>query len=176
MFDRLTAVSRKPPSPYKCSFCSDRLEPLKFRGWRVILMLFPMRDFRCPHCFAVFSKPVAWIGRCLPTVSVPKIDEVSKRVRRANRAASTTSDTVLKRCLKYLSRLGKRVTDAEEFLGSLCKKCLSFLSPQAWKKRRRNSESSDSSGRRRSDRHRSSRHQETPQTQKSGKDLPQSPS
>lgn len=169
-------MSRKPPSPYKCSFCSDRLEQLKFRGWRVIFMLFLMRDFRCPHCFAVFSKPVAWIGRCLPTVSIPKIEGVSKRVRRANRAASTTSDSVLKRCLKFLSRLGKWVTDAEEFLGNMCKKCFSILSPQTWKKRRRNSDTSDGSGRRRSERHSSSRDHETSRASKSSEDIPQSPS
>lgn len=169
-------MSRKPPSPYKCSFCSDRLEQLKFRGWRVVLMLLPLRDFRCPHCFAVFSKPVTWIGRCLPTVSIPKIEGVSKRVRRANRAASTTSDTVLKRCLKFLARLGKWVTNAEEFLGSMCKKCFSILSPRAWTKRRRSSETSDSSGRRRSERHRSSRDHETSRTSRSSEDIPQSPS
>jgi hypothetical protein len=169
-------VSRKPPSPYKCSFCSDRLEQLKFRGWRVIFMLFPMRDFRCPHCFAVFSKPVTWIGRCLPTVSIQKIEGVSKRVRRANRAASTTSDSVLKQCLKFLSRLGKWVTGAEEFLGNMCKKCFSILSPQTWKKRRRNSETSDGSGRRRSERHSSSRDHETSRASKSSEDIPQSPS
>ena len=169
-------MSRKPPSPYKCSFCSDRLEQLKFRGWRVILMFLPMRDYRCPHCFAVFSKPVAWIGRCLPTVSIPKIEGVSKRVRRANRAASDKSDTLLKRCLKSLSRLGKWVTDREEFVGSVFKKSISWLSPQAWTRRRRNSETSDSSGRRRSERHRSSREHETSQASKSSEDIPQSPS
>ena len=173
---RLTSVSRKPPSPYKCSFCSDRLEQLKFRGWRVILLILPIRDFRCPHCFAVFSKPVAWIGRCLPSVSMPKMDGVSKRVRRANRTAANTSDTFLKRCLKMLSRRGKRVTDLEEFLGSQFKKSISWLSPQAWRKRRRSSETSDSSGRRRSERHRSSRDHETSQASKSSDDIPQSPS
>ncbi len=174
-YRRLTSVSRKPPSPYKCSFCSDRLEQLKFRGWRVILMLLPMRDFRCPHCFGVFSKPVAWSGRCFPTVSIPKIEGVSKRVRRANRSASDKSDTLLKRFLKSLSRLGKWVTDIEEFVGSQFKKSISWLSPQAWRRRRRNSETSDSSGRRRSERHRSSRDHETSQASKSSEDIPQSP-
>ena len=173
---RSTAVSRKPPSPYKCSFCSDRLEPLKFRGWRVILLIFPMRDFRCPHCFAVFSKPVAWIGRFLPSVSVPKMDAMSKRVRRANRTAANTSDTFFKRCLKLLSRLGKRVTDIEEFFGSGFKKCFAWLSPQAWSRRRRSSENSEGSVRRRSERLRSSRDHETSQTSKSSEDIPQSPS
>ena len=169
-------MSRKSPSPYKCSFCSDRLEQLKFRGWRVILLLLPMRDFRCPHCFAVFSKPVSWIGRCLPTISVPKIEGVSKRVRRANRAASSTSDTLLKRCLKFLSRLGQRVTNAEEFLGGLFRQSLTWLNPQKWKKRRRHSETSDSSGRRRSEQHRSSRDHETSRASKPSDDFPQSPS
>lgn len=169
---RLTLVSRKPPSPYKCSFCSDRLEQLKFRGWRVILTLLPMRDFRCPHCFAVFSKPVAWIGRCLPSVSIPKIEGVSKRVRRANRAASDKSDTLVKRCLKSLSRLGKWVTNVEEFVGSQFKKSISWLSPQAWRRRRRNSETSDGSGRQRSERHRSSRDHETAEASKSSEDRP----
>ena len=173
---RQPAVSRKSPSPYKCSFCSDRLEPLKFRGWRVILLLLPMRDFRCPHCFAVFSKPVSWIGRCLPTISVPKIEGMSKRVRRANRAASNTSDTLLKRCLRFLSRLGKGVADVEEFLGGLLKQSLTWLNPQRWKKRRRHSETSYSSGRRRSEQHRSSRDHETSQASKPGDDFPQSPS
>lgn len=170
---RQPAVSRKSPSPYKCSFCSDRLEQLKFRGWRVILLVLPMRDFRCPHCFAVFSKPVSWIGRCLPSISVPKIEGVSKRVRRVNRAASNTSDTLLKRCLKFLSRLGKRVTNAEEFLGGLFRQLLTWLNPEKWKKRRRHSETSESSGRRGSEQHRSSRDHET---SKPGDDFPQSPS
>ena len=173
---RQPAVSRKSPSPYKCSFCSDRLEQLKFRGWRVIFMVFPMRDFRCPHCFAVFSKPVTWIGRCLPSISIPKIEGVSKRVRRANRAASNTSDTLLKRCLKFLSRLGKRVTDMEEFFCSLFKQSLTLLNPQAWMRRRRRSQTSDSSGRRRSERHRSSRDHETSRASKPSEDFPQSPS
>ena len=173
---RLPTVSRKSPSPYKCSFCSDRLEQLKFRGWRVIFMVFPMRDFRCPHCFAVFSKPVTWIGRCLPSISIPKIEGVSKRVRRANRAASNTSDTLLKRCLKFLSRLGKRVTDMEEFFCSLFKQSLTLLNPQAWMRRRRRSQTSDSSGRRRSERHRSSRDHETSRASKPSEDFPQSPS
>lgn len=169
-------MSRKPPSPYKCSFCSDRLEPLKFRGWRVVLLILPIRDFRCPHCFAVFSKPIALIGRCLPTVSIPKMEGVSKRVRRANRTAANTSDTFLKRCLKTLSRLGKWVTETEEFLGSKFKKSISILSPQWWRRRRRNSETSDGSGRRRSERHRSSRDHETSQPPKSSEDISQSPS
>ncbi len=168
-------MSRKPPSPYRCSFCSDRLEQLKFRGWRVIFLVLPVRDFRCPHCFAVFSKPVSWIGRCLPTISIPKIERVSKRVRRANRAASNTSDTLLKRCLKFLSRLGKRVTDMEEFFGSLFKRSLTWLNPQAWTKRRRHSETSSRSGRRRSERNHSSEHQTSPAL-KPGEDFPQSPS
>ena len=175
-FSQATTVSPKPPSPYKCTFCSDRLEQLKFRGWRVIFMVLPMRDFRCPHCFNVFSKPVRWIGRCLPTISVPKIEGVSKRVRRANRAASNTSDTLLKRCLKFLSRLGKGVTDAEEFLGRLFKQSLTWLNPQVWKKRRRHSQTSDSSGRHRSERHRPSRDHETSKASKPSEDFPQSPS
>lgn len=164
------------PGPYKCSFCSDRLEQLKFRGWRVILVFLPMRDFRCPHCFTVFSKPVVWIGRCLPTVAVPKIEGVSKQIRRANRAASSKSSTLQQRFLKLLSQLGKRVTDLEEFLGSQVKKTLTWLSPQARKKRRRNTESSNGSGRRRSERHRSSNDQESSPAAKSTEDLPQSPS
>ena len=168
-------MSSKPPSPYKCTFCSDHLEQLKFRGWRVIFLVLPMRDFRCPHCFAVFSKPVSWIGRCLPTISIPKIGGVSKRVRRANRAASNTSDTLLKRCLKFLSRLGKGVTDAEEFLGRLFKPSLTWLNPQVWKKRRRHSETSDRSVRHRSERHRPSKDHETPQALKPSEDFPQSP-
>lgn len=170
------SVSRKPPSPYKCSFCSDRLEPLKFRGWRVILLILPIRDFRCPHCFAVFSKPVAWIGSCLPSVSIPKIDDVSKSVRRANRSAAKTSDTFLKRCLKMLSRLGKRVTSIEEFVDTQFRKLISILSAQAWRRRRRITGNSERSGRQRSERHRSSRDQGTSQVSRSSEDIPQSPS
>lgn len=169
-------MSRKSPSPYKCSFCSDRLEQLKFRGWRVVLMLLPMRDFRCPHCFNVFSKPVTWIGRYLSTISIPEIEGVSKRVRQANRAASSTSGGLVRRCLKFLSRLGKRVTEIEEFLGGQFRKSILWLSPHRWKKRRRNSENSDGSGRRRSERHRSSRDHETTRASKSSDDFPQSPS
>jgi hypothetical protein len=169
-------VSRKPPSPYKCSFCSNRLEPLKYRGWRVILLVLPIRDFRCPQCFTVFLKPVASIGRFLPSVAIPKMDSVSKRGRRANRTDADTSDTFLKRCFKLLSRFGKRVTVIEEFLGNGFKQSIKWLSPKAWKKRRRNSESSEGSGQRRSGRHRSSKDHETSRASNSSKDFPQSPS
>jgi hypothetical protein len=112
----------------------------------------------------------------LPTMSVPKIEGMSKRARMANRAASNTSDTLLKRCLKFLSQLGKGVADVEEFLGGLFRRSLTWLNPQRWKKRRRHSETSFSSGRRRSEQHRSARDHETSQASKSGDDFPQSPS
>lgn len=49
-------------SGWECRFCSEKLKPQPLLGWRRLFWIVPVREFRCPHCFNTFKKPVAVIA------------------------------------------------------------------------------------------------------------------
>ena len=51
---------RRPRSPYKCTFCDEHLRSLPDDRWQA---LFLIGSFQCPHCFAVYRRPLEWLGR-----------------------------------------------------------------------------------------------------------------
>ncbi len=49
-------------SGWECRFCSERLRPYPLRGWKRLLCVFPIRKFKCPHCFDIFLKPISLLA------------------------------------------------------------------------------------------------------------------
>lgn len=137
-FSGHAAMSGGKTSPYKCTFCSDRLMREKFRGWRRLLIVLPVRDFKCPHCFAVFTKPIEWIGQFLPRPT-PVNGNLKRVSRKARRAAESSTDRLAQRLFRVLSKFGKWVTRIEESTWSRVKQCVSWMSLRVWKKNRNRS-------------------------------------
>jgi hypothetical protein len=123
-------VTQETVSPYRCSFCSDRLIRHHYRGWRRVWLLTPMREFKCPHCFSIFSKPIEFIGRLTQHTPTVNLTRVSRRIRKANDTASNRSERLQKKVFRALSRLGKRVTRIEEAAYAGVRRCLSLLNPR----------------------------------------------
>ena len=53
----------KQSSPYRCGFCKNRLSVLPFSAADWLGALTFTRPFQCPHCFSIYRRPFAWIGR-----------------------------------------------------------------------------------------------------------------
>ena len=47
---------------WDCRFCREKLKQQSLTGWRRLFWIFPVRTFRCPHCFNTFRKPVVVIA------------------------------------------------------------------------------------------------------------------
>lgn len=47
----------RPSRKFKCTFCRDRLLPQPLGRFAWFRFLLPIRRFKCPHCFTVFSRP-----------------------------------------------------------------------------------------------------------------------
>jgi hypothetical protein len=105
----------------------------QFHGWRVWMYLLPVREFKCPHCFEVFLRPIEIIGR-LPLVSSlfarssPLKDAVS-RSRKRSRRRSTASESV-GGVSRGLARFGRKVNKVEEAGMSALLKLIYFLNPK----------------------------------------------
>jgi hypothetical protein len=102
----------------------------------------PIREFKCPHCFNLFSRPPEWIGRLLPRTSGLNLKTVSRSVRKAEKRAETSSDNFTRRIFRMLSNLGKATTQLEEAIGAGLKNLLRLFSPKAWKRNRSRSKRS----------------------------------
>ncbi len=144
----LDVVAKVVPSKYKCSFCSEHLHLHPYVGWSRLLTILPFRNFKCPHCFEIFRKPI----ESLSWLSLPSSFS-SKRIRsrsidKAGRAASKTSDRLERNVFLVLSRFGKKVSDWEQAAWSRSVKLFEFLNPFSRKRRRTRSESSRSRNRR----------------------------
>ena len=62
--DWFTTMSRRRhKSPYRCPFCRDRLTTMDLAPSNIIQTVFLLRSFQCPHCFTIFKRPFALIGR-----------------------------------------------------------------------------------------------------------------
>ncbi len=60
-------ASGSKSSPYKCTFCKERLSTVELGASDVVGVCFLMRPYQCPHCFNTFHRPFKWIGR-LPLI------------------------------------------------------------------------------------------------------------
>lgn len=60
-------------SPYRCTFCRERLVPLPLEGADHLRLLFLVRPYQCPHCFTCVDRPFAWLAR------IPVVGWVAKR-------------------------------------------------------------------------------------------------
>lgn len=56
--------SRKCDQTYGCRFCQINLKSVFIHYTDLPWLLLLMRPFQCPHCFAVFIRPFAWIAGC----------------------------------------------------------------------------------------------------------------
>lgn len=206
MFDDVADDRR---SRYRCSFCSENLLLLPYRGWGRWRRMLPVRRYRCPHCFETVTRPVEWIGTCGPfrdwfrqstasasadtsglvlsnedtiieaetddsgkTDNAAVSDDVSsaensesarlskqhrefsgrhRRRRHRLRAAASQinerSENTLRAVLRFLSKLGRRVTHIEEAVSSTIGGLWSRLK-QIGRTKRRSSRSSRRSRRR----------------------------
>lgn len=60
-------MSANERTGWECRFCSEELQPQPLIGWQRLMWIVPVRNFRCPHCFNTYQKPVALI-RAIPFV------------------------------------------------------------------------------------------------------------
>ncbi len=106
------------PSPYRCNFCAENLHQQPVTGWKRLLFWLPVRTFKCPHCFAVFSRPLAMFGR-LPGMRWLFGQGSRDSLRKAVGSAKKTNDRSSRAEWKIgraLVKLGRGITNAEQAL------------------------------------------------------------
>lgn len=125
-------MSSHKTSNYRCNFCSDHLMQRQFHGWRIWMYLLPVREFKCPHCFEVFLRPVQIIGR-LPIISglfaqsSPLKDAMSRTRKRSRRRSTDTG--AIEGVSRGLAKFGRKVNKAEEVGMSAVLRLVHFLNP-----------------------------------------------
>ena len=125
-------MSTHKTSKYRCNFCSEHLMQRQFNGWRRWMYLLPVREFKCPHCFEVFMRPIEQIGR-LPFVSgffgqSSPLKEVVSRTR-SRRSRSQSSLEPGRRISRSLANFGKKVNRMEQAAFAKFVGALRFLNP-----------------------------------------------
>lgn len=53
----MSFIISQPSKHYRCTFCRERLLRQPIGRFAVIRFWLPLRRFKCPHCFTVFSRP-----------------------------------------------------------------------------------------------------------------------
>lgn len=119
-FCRESQLSSDRSGPYRCNFCAENLHQQSLEGWKRILILTPLRSFKCPHCFNVFLRPLSVIGY-LPGVrwlfgTAPK-DKLRQAMNTAKRGSEKSSGMEWK-LGRSLLKLGRWITSAEQGLVS----------------------------------------------------------
>jgi hypothetical protein len=107
----------------------------QFYGWRCWMYVLPVREFKCPHCFEVFTRPIELIGQ-LPVISSfvgqssPLKDVVSRS--RSRRSRSQSSLEPGRRISRSLANFGKKVNRMEQGAFAGFVGLVRFLNPFRW--------------------------------------------
>lgn len=105
---------KKNKTPYRCSFCRQRLTPLKMAPLDYLRALMFVRPFQCPHCFECFNKPFATIGR-LPLIG--RLAQGTTFVRAKNQGGVLPQrDGDIGPVNRFFRGIGRAVTNTEKLI------------------------------------------------------------
>jgi len=132
-------------TPYRCSFCRERLSALPLEGADYLRAVFLIRPFQCPHCFNCVDRPFAWIGR-LPLVGRLVQGSLFARASTKSGKLPPREGDLAGPVTKAVAKFGRWVTKCEQRIGgaftSVAKKIWAviwFIPGLFFKKRKRRS-------------------------------------
>lgn len=100
-----------------CGFCSERLKQQSLVSWHRLLWFLPIRTFRCPHCFQLFRKPVAFVS-VIPIVGTlfcekqggtAAVSSVISKITRKRRRRTYEQAGMLVRLVRWTGRVRIKV-------------------------------------------------------------------
>lgn len=136
-------------SPYRCSFCRERLTPLPMEGPDYLRALLFVRPFQCPHCFNCVDRPFAWITRIPVLGWIAKGSAFSRESKPKSGVLPTRDGDTIGPLTKAVARFGRWVNHCERLVGRFVKAIFSRLWAIVWfipglllgRKKRRSSKS-----------------------------------
>lgn len=105
-------------SPYRCTFCRERLVPLPLEGADRLRLVFLVRPFQCPHCFTCVDRPFTWLAR-IPVVGwVAKRSLFARASKQKPGVMSTRDGDLSGPATKSLALFGRWVNSCERRIGN----------------------------------------------------------
>gem|GEM_PF-1813756 len=119
-------------SPYRCSFCRERLTPIPMEGSDYLRAFMCVRPFQCPHCFTSVNRPFAWMTR-IPLLGWIAKGSVFSRASKPKSGVLPTRDSdAISPATKAVARFGRWVTHCERQIGRFFKAVISRIWAIVW--------------------------------------------
>lgn len=117
-------------SPYRCGFCRNRLSALPFAGLDWVWMLTFTRPYQCPHCFSIYKRPFAWIGRIPGVVWLTSLiaGDPAKPAGMLNPSDAPMAGPAA----RGIAKMGKWVQNVEKAIARICMPVLNLVWAIVW--------------------------------------------
>lgn len=115
-------------SPYRCTFCRERLTPLPLEGAHYLRLIFLIRPFQCPHCFNCVDRPFGWIARIPIVGALARGSLFSSSTAQKSGSLPRRDGDIGGPVTKTIARFGRWVNECERRLGS----CVAAIARGLW--------------------------------------------